>query len=58
MGTDHEAVLGAVETTLDRVDAALGRLADGSYGVCTVCGDRISEDLLVESPTADVCGRH
>ena len=58
MGTDHETVLGDVETTLDRVDAALGRLADGSYGVCRVCGERISEELLVNSPTADTCALH
>ena len=32
METDYEQVLGDAETALDQVDAALGRLADGSYG--------------------------
>ena len=58
MGTDHETVLGEVEATLDRVDGALGRLADGSYGVCSVCGETITDERLAESPTADTCATH
>jgi RNA polymerase-binding transcription factor DksA len=40
---------------LRRIDAALGRIADGSYGICAKCGDAISEDRLNAVPTAALC---
>jgi DnaK suppressor protein len=56
--TDYGQVLGEAETMLDEVDAALGRLADGSYGVCVTCGERIADERLAEHPTTGTCGRH
>jgi RNA polymerase-binding transcription factor DksA len=58
METDYERVLGEAETVLDDVDAALGRLADGSYGVCVICGGRITDDRLEAAPTAATCDQH
>jgi RNA polymerase-binding transcription factor DksA len=37
------------------VDAALGRLRDGSYGECVDCGDQIAPARLVAYPTATRC---
>ncbi|GAB3441138.1 TraR/DksA C4-type zinc finger protein [Phycicoccus ginsengisoli] len=37
---------------LDAVTAALHRVEDGSYGVCTVCGLPIPEERLEARPTA------
>ncbi|MCR9110729.1 MAG: TraR/DksA C4-type zinc finger protein [Rhodobacteraceae bacterium] len=40
---------------LRRIDAALNRIADGSYGTCAKCGNEISEDRLTAVPTAALC---
>ena len=40
---------------LAAIDAALGRIADGSYGECARCGERISDERLRAEPTAAVC---
>jgi DnaK suppressor protein len=58
METDYELVLGDAETMLDEVDAALARLADGSYGVCVTCGERIDDERLAKTPTTGTCDRH
>ncbi len=51
-------MLAECEATLDQVDAALARLADGSYGVCLTCGEPILEERLAVAPAAVSCGRH
>jgi RNA polymerase-binding transcription factor DksA len=58
MDTDYERVLSEAEAMLDEVDAALIRLADGSYGACRICGERIADDRLAGLPTAGTCGQH
>ena len=58
METDYEQVLGEAETMLDEVDTALGRLVDGSYGMCATCGERIDDERLAEIPTTGSCDRH
>ncbi|MFG6445955.1 TraR/DksA family transcriptional regulator [Microbacterium sp. P06] len=42
---------------LDRTDAAaaLERLAEGSYGICVVCGAPIAAGRLEARPTAATC---
>ena len=37
------------------IDAALGRIADGSYGICVNCGDPIGEERLDAVPQAPRC---
>jgi DnaK suppressor protein len=37
------------------VDAACARLMDGSYGVCTDCGEPVAAARLVAYPTARRC---
>lgn len=40
---------------LRRIDAALARVEDGSYGICAKCGDAISDARLQAVPTAALC---
>lgn len=37
------------------VEAALGRIKDGSFGKCTDCGDAIDRERLTAYPTAKRC---
>ena len=55
---ERTEVLGLVETlkqTLGDVDAALGRIDEGSYGVCSACGKAISAARLEARPTSTMC---
>lgn len=40
---------------LAQIDAALGRLDDGSYGICERCGRPIDPERLAVRPTARTC---
>lgn len=40
---------------LRRIDAALDRLAQGTYGTCAKCGDPISEERLTLLPATPFC---
>jgi DnaK suppressor protein len=46
---DHETA------ELAAVDAALQRLANGTYGVCTACGTHIAPQRLAVAPQAARC---
>lgn len=48
LGENTEAVLAAI-------DAALARLADGSFGTCTRCGLQIGEARLEAMPHTELC---
>ena len=43
---------------IGEIDAALDRVADGSYGICEVCGGPIGEPRLDARPTASRCVAH
>jgi DnaK suppressor protein len=43
------------EADLTRVRSALGRLADGTYGDCLVCGEPIGDRRLEHDPAATTC---
>lgn len=49
------ALVRQAQAHLVEVDAAVQRLADGSYGVCTTCNGRIAEARLEARPTATAC---
>ncbi len=51
------ALLGQAREQLAQVDAALGRVADGSYGRCLACGGPIGADRLAARPAAVSCIR-
>ena len=40
---------------LHAIDAALGRLEAGSYGICISCGCEIPEQRLLATPTVETC---
>ena len=40
---------------LQDIEAALARIADGSYGICTDCGGEIGRARLKAYPTAERC---
>jgi DnaK suppressor protein len=42
---------------LRRIDTALARLSQGSYGICESCGQKIPEARLEAEPTALRCVR-
>lgn len=55
-GDEVLEALGKVELDeLRRIDAALARMEDGSYGTCAKCGDPISDERLSAVPTAALC---
>lgn len=40
---------------LEAIDAALGRIAAGTYGECARCGETIPDERLRAEPTAPSC---
>jgi DnaK suppressor protein len=53
-----EAALDQAAAELDAVDAALGRLEDGSFEKCSVCGAPIDRDRLLQDPLLARCQAH
>lgn len=45
----------AAEAEVARIDAALGRIAEGEYGFCTKCGTEISPARLDVVPWTPFC---
>jgi DnaK suppressor protein len=43
------------ERVLSEIDAALKRIEDGTYGICTNCGKQIPEERLEARPWATLC---
>jgi len=53
---DLELAMDAHDTTeITAVDAALKRIADGTYGECMDCGAAIAEARLLAAPEASRC---
>jgi RNA polymerase-binding transcription factor len=55
--TETMGIVGTLKTRLGEVDAALGKLADGTFGVCSSCGKEIEPDRLAHRPTSVKCVR-
>ena len=49
---------GDLEQKLVKVNAALGRIEDGKYGMCAVGGEELAEERLRVVPEADTCVAH
>lgn len=52
------ALMQQSSATLAQVEAALGRIADGGYGYCGVCGVRIAKGRLEARPWTPYCVAH
>jgi DnaK suppressor protein len=48
-------LLGSEKDVLDQVDAALGRIEDGSFGHCEQCDKKIPEARLEALPYTALC---
>jgi RNA polymerase-binding transcription factor DksA len=48
-------ILASKRRQLERVNLALKRIADGTYGLCADCGDKIPARRLDVEPTATHC---
>jgi RNA polymerase-binding transcription factor DksA len=46
---------GALDAEMVEIDAALARIADGTYGQCEVCGGAIGRDRLRALPVVRRC---
>ncbi len=55
---DNTAILKELEIRYNEVLAALARIDAGSYGVCDVGGEAISEARLEANPAATTCVEH
>lgn len=61
MAVDRLAAVSAQEhllATLEEVRRARRRVADGTYGICEVCGERVPEERLEVRPWAVRCVQH
>jgi RNA polymerase-binding transcription factor DksA len=50
-----EVTVDEVDRILDGVEAALTRLDDGTYRLCSVCGATMDDARLADDPTASLC---
>ena len=56
MLSHNEEHLAEHETNLlHDIDAALGRLESGGYGICVSCGRDIPDERLLATPTVQTC---
>jgi len=46
---------GVLSARVEAIDAALARIEDGSYGICTSCGEAIPQERLEFRPHAISC---
>jgi len=56
--SEAETLVNSLKDTLDDVEHALGKLEDGSYGKCEVCGNDISPARLEAMPATRYCIEH
>jgi RNA polymerase-binding transcription factor DksA len=52
---DHRAAPEVSDQELAEIEAALERIADGTYGTCEVCGHAIGRDRLRALPEVRRC---
>ncbi len=55
---EDSAVMTTLKARLAEIEAALGRIAHGGYGVCRVCSNPIEEARLDANPAAETCMKH
>jgi DnaK suppressor protein len=49
------ALLAQALEQIAEIDAAIGRLEEGTYGVCVKCGQPVGRDRLAARPAAATC---
>ncbi len=53
--TETMGLIENLKSRLDNVEAAIGRLDEGTFGVCTQCGKDIGPDRIEYRPTSSKC---
>jgi len=53
----NQAMLGRLKERADRLKQALSRTEEGTYGICTQCGQPIHPDRLAVLPGTRICIR-
>lgn len=51
-------ILDELAVRYKNITRALGKMANGTYGVCEVSGEQIEEDRLQANPAARTCKKH
>jgi RNA polymerase-binding transcription factor DksA len=54
----HDVSLGCMESAIDEIQAiddALDRLREGCFGICDMCGEKISRQRLEAIPYTQLC---
>ncbi len=54
----NNALVHNLEPRLVEIDAALESMKKGTYGVCSVCGEKIEDERLEANPAAHTCKKH
>ena len=55
---ENRSLAGSLQQQLQQIDAALDRIDDGTYGLCEVCGEAISDARLEAMPASTRCINH
>ena len=55
---EADVLASTLQESLDEVERALGKLDDGTYGKCEVCGEEIATARLEAMPAARYCITH
>lgn len=55
---ENRSLAGSLQQQLVQIDAALARIDAGTYGLCEVCGDAISDARLEVMPATPRCISH
>lgn len=48
----------SAQSEMRMIEAALGRINEGDYGYCVVCGEKIAEERLDLLPATPFCAKH
>ncbi len=51
----RRALISQMEERLEEIQAALGRIEEGTFGICTSCGNPIAPARLEALPHAELC---
>ena len=49
------AIAQTIKDRINEIDAALGKITTGTYGICEICGKKIEEKVLDVSPESRLC---
>ena len=55
---ENRSIDKTLQTRYNNIKLALKKIADGTYGVCEISGEKIEEDRLEANPAARTCKDH